>query len=563
MSVPPVRPLTVRGAVRGPLTPRAPEHASRDRVFPLHARRIRTPPRALPRGLDVRVSRHARVVHRALFRPRLRLLPRRARLRLRRRLARAAQHTLRHRALSRRRTTRLRPDLDGAFANRDDSGEGVERRRRRAPVIVSRRVSRARRRLDASALHHLRDAFVARRVRRAEREELDEPRLGSRHGGSLRGRGERRHRGAQFQSRERVSSRVPQDHRAVGAPREYPRGIPRDAHEGTHGTPVVSFPRGVSLGDVPRDDGAGARPHGEKFSVEGDARRVALAGERGDVANHPALARAHVQERGDGLDRRASLRFLSRDGRVDARDDGAAVRGESKGRTARDAVDVERAAKFSGVELPRDEGAFRGAVRGEKLGVAADVELSDWSGVHLERLEQANVSARALVFGEAPRVREALVGAHRDGGPVERERAHGGGGETLASLGTTRHLLGNLADANHLFLGPIANVEDVEARGVVAVGGDDDVLEDGDVLERAAGGVGDDARALDERDGVEVAVRSGVVTLSRGGAAGRGRGEVRVGEGARSPRVHAIPGVRRSARADRDREEVGSRTRIP
>ena len=296
---------------------------------------------------------------------------------------------------------------------------------------------------------------------------------------------------------------------------------------------MVSFPRGVSLGDVPRDDGAGCGADDEKFPVERHANRVALAGERGDVANHPALARAHVQERGDGFDGRASLRFLPRDERVDARDDGAAVCGESKGRTASDAVDAKRAAKFSGVELPRDEGAFGGAVRGEKLGVTADVELGDWPGVHLERLEQANVSAFALVFGEAPCVRVALVGAHRDGGAVERQRAHGGGGGTLAAGGTTRHLLGNFPDADHLFLGPIADVEDVEARGVVAVGGDEDVLEDGDVLEGAAGRVGDDARALDERDGVEVAVRSGVGTLSRGGCESARWGE---GGGARSGR---------------------------
>ena len=143
-------------------------------------------------------------------------------------------------------------------------------------------------------------------------------------------------------------------------------------------------------------------------------------------------------------------------------------------------------------------------------------------------------------------MREALVGAHRDGGPVERQRSRWRG-ETLASLGTTRHLLGNLADANHLFLGPIANVEDVEARGVAPSAATTMFLKMATCW-NAPRGAGDDARALDERDGVEVAVRSGVGTLSRG-PAGKGRGEVRVGEGARSPRVHAIPGcVDRHAR---------------
>ena len=117
-------------------------------------------------------------------------------------------------------------------------------------------------------------------------------------------------------------------------------------------------------------------------------------------------------------------------------------------------------------------------------------------------MQQANVPAFALVLGQSPRVRVTLRGAARDCDAVEYKGGHRRGRGTAGARGVARSGLTDGANAYDLLLGPIPYVEHPELGRFASVGGDEDVLEDGDVLERAVDGarVGLDLRTLYEGD---------------------------------------------------------------
>ena len=117
---------------------------------------------------------------------------------------------------------------------------------------------------------------------------------------------------------------------------------------------------------------------------------------------------------------------------------------------------------------------------------------------------------------------ETFGGARGDDEPVEREHRDRRGRERgVIAVGALAHaavLFRDRADADDLLLFPIADVEDVDFRRRRAVGGDEDVLEELHVLERAAGGRRGHLRAFHERGGGRGVGRE----RRRGRAPGRG-----------------------------------------